>query len=93
MLTLALKNGNPVDLYTPLYKSIFSVCGPETASQIDSPLKSLQKVREDLLNVLTFHGDTPKLEKLTNSVMTYLSMWASITQGFSFGKGKVFFLI
>ena len=91
MLTLGIKPGEKINLYTPLKKAVEEACGLQIASQIDAPLKNFQQTRDDLLQVSSFRNDSTALEKLASAAKMYLSMWSCISQSFSFGPGKVIF--
>ena len=89
MLSLASKQGEKLNLYSVLKKSVDNACGPHTAAQIDAPLKNFQQIRDELVQITPSRSDTHALERLINSAKSYISMWSTISQSFSFGKEKV----
>jgi len=89
MLPLASKQSEKLDFYTALRKSVEIANGPQVAAQIEGPLKKLQQLRDELLDLPARRNDTAALENLAASGKTYISMWSSIAQSFTFGKEKV----
>ncbi len=89
MLSLPSKQGERIDLYTPLIKNIEEAFGPQVSSQVDGPLKKLQQLRDEVLQLASVRNDTAALDNLANSAKIYISMWNSIAQSFTFGREKV----
>ncbi len=90
MLSLGFKQGEKVNIYVPLKKAVDEACGPQIADQIDAPLRNFQQIRDQLL-LLSVHprSDSPVLESLIGQAKIYVSMWATISNSFSFGTDKV----
>jgi len=88
MLSLPSKQGERVQLFEPLMKSIQSSSGEEIAGQLEPMLKRLQQYRDDLLQISAYRNDNIKLEMLANECKEYISMWNNIAQSFTFGKFK-----
>jgi hypothetical protein len=88
MLSLPTKQGEKVDLYKSLMKSIQSTSGEQIATQLEPVLKRLQQCRDNLLQIAGYRNDSTALDKLADECKEYISMWNNISQSFTFGKSK-----
>jgi len=88
MIPLATKQGEKVDLYTPLLKSVEDSSGPQISSALEPVFKKLQQYRDEFLQISGYRSNTSDLEKLTIKAKAYLTMWDAISQSFTFGKEK-----
>lgn len=84
-----IKHGEAVDLYSSIKALIETTCGPNDAALIDTPLRSFQEIRNNLLQATSYKSDAASLEKLIGETTVYISVWNSISKNVSFGTGKV----
>ena len=85
MLALPAKQGDKIDIVTPLTKSISTEFGPQVAQRLEPTLKLMEEYRESLLNIQGYLTDTKSLERIAMQSKLYLSMWFSVCQSFAFG--------
>ena len=88
MLSLAIKQSEKIDLYTLLLKSVEEANGPQVSAQLEPTFKKLQQLRDDLLQISNFRNDGVAMEKLADEAKTYVSIWAGISQSFTFGSER-----
>ncbi len=89
MLSLGFKQGEKLNIYELLKRTMDELYGPQLSSQIDAPLKNFQHIRDELLNIPAHRSDSNALSSLIGDAKIYVSMWATICNSFSFGKDKV----
>lgn len=89
MLSLTTKQSEKLDLYPLLRKNVEETCGPQIWAPIDIPVRHFQELRDSLLQIAMFRNDMASMENLIGSAKTYISMWNSISQSFTFGKERV----
>lgn len=89
MLSMWIKNGEKVDLYSQLKALIEATCGPNDAALIDTPLRSFQQTRNDILQFNSYKHDPVALERLIGETTVYVSVWNCLAKNVSFGPGVV----
>jgi len=92
MLSLGIKLGEYIDLYTQIRKHIEEFVGKDSGEKIEAPLKNFQGIRNELLQFASYQKNPSLIEKTISSTNVYISMWSCISKNLSFGIGKVIFL-
>ena len=89
MLSLATKQADKLDLYTPIKKNLEQLGDPQFAAQLEIPLQTLQRSRDELLQIASFRSDSAALDRLAATAQAYLTIWNTVSQSFAFGKERV----
>jgi programmed cell death 6-interacting protein len=69
-------------------KNIQESSGPEIASKLEPTFKRLQQLRDSLSKLSVSRSNTGELERVSNEIKEYLSIFSGISQSFTFGKDK-----
>jgi len=85
-----LKQAEKLDLYQPVKRLVETMRGKEDGALIDTPLKSFQRIRDEISQTDSHKTDSTSLERLIADTTVYISVWNCITKNISFGTGQVY---
>ena len=86
MLPLVPRQGDKVELFTPLMSYITLEAGPEVAIRLKSTISLRQELRNSLIQLYWFLNDEKTMLRMCSEAKLYLSMWTSISQVVTFGE-------
>jgi len=88
MLSLSNKRTDKIDLFTPLLRNVKETSGEQFGEQMKPILQRLQTIRNDLIDISVFRTSFTGVQKITEDIKSYLSMWNSIIKSFTFGTDE-----
>jgi hypothetical protein len=86
MVSLPIKIGERLNLYTPVLNKIKSYAGTEVAARLEPTIKLMQELRDCLSQGGWVLSDMESFEILATASKLYLSMLTSVCNVFVFGK-------